>query len=79
MTGMSMAMAKAPSIRANLECMPASTKKFKMFMETSFGMKHWKTGHTLVLIPWGKQALSNMITVAIMWDDGVVVPHRSIN
>jgi hypothetical protein len=78
MSGMSMAMAGAESILAILGPMCASLRDIQMFMENTLSTEPWKKDHTLVAIPWRKPTLPKKIKVAIMWDDGVVVPHPPI-
>ena len=45
-----------------------------MFMEAALSMQPWKT-HTVIPLPWRQPTLPQKLKVAIMWDDGVVVPH----
>jgi Asp-tRNA(Asn)/Glu-tRNA(Gln) amidotransferase A subunit family amidase len=78
MRGMSMAMVGAESILAILGPMCASRRDINMFMEETLKTEPWKTDHTLVAIPWRKPTLPQKIKVAIMWDDGVVVPHPPV-
>ena len=78
MSGMSMAMAGAESIRAVLGPMCASARDIQMFMEHTLSTEPWKTDQSLVALPWRKPTLPKKIKVAIMWDDGVVVPHPPV-
>ena len=73
-----MAMAGAESILAILGPMCASQRDIQMFMEKSLSTEPWKTDHTLVAIPWRKPTLPKKIRVAVMWDDGVVIPHPPV-
>jgi amidase len=78
MKGMSYAMEGAESILGILGPMCASQRDIQMFMENVLGTQPWKKDPFLVPIPWRKPTLPNKIKVAIMWDDGVVVPHPPI-
>ena len=78
MSGMSMAMAGAESILAILGPMCASQRDIEMWMSSTLGTEPWKRDHTLVAIPWRQPTLGKKIRVAIMWDDGVVVPHPPV-
>ena len=78
MSGMSMAMTGAESILAILGPMCASARDIQMFMGSTLATKPWEKDHTLVAIPWRNPTLPKKIKVAVMWDDGVVVPHPPI-
>lgn len=53
-------------------------------METVLAAKPWFTEPSLVPIPWHKstnltdQLHGKRLKIAVMWDDGVVIPHPSI-
>jgi Asp-tRNA(Asn)/Glu-tRNA(Gln) amidotransferase A subunit family amidase len=78
MSGMSMAMAGAESILAILGPMVASCRDIEMFMKETLGTEPWKRDPSLVAIPWRQPTLGKKLKVAIMWDDGIVVPHPPI-
>ena len=53
-------------------------------METVLAAKPWFTEPSLVPIPWQKSANladqlhGKRLKIAVMWDDGVVIPHPSV-
>ena len=78
MRGMSAAMLGAESILPILGPMCASARDIQMFMGSALATKPWETDPSVVPVPWRNPTLRKKIKVAVMWDDGVVVPHPPI-
>ena len=61
-----------------------SLEGIKIFMKTVLTAKPWFNDPTLVPIPWRSEQLPlardghTALTVAVLWDDGVVRPHPPI-
>jgi amidase len=78
LAGMSFAMAGAESVLPILGPMCASQRDITMFMTLVLGTQPWKKDPFLVPVPWRQPWLGEKIRVAIMWNDGVVVPHPPV-
>ena len=52
----------------------------KLFMKTIIDAKPWYREPTLLPFPWREEDVfkGRKLKVAVMWDDGVVVPHPPV-
>jgi amidase len=78
MGGMSYAMEGGDSVLAIIGPMAASRRDVELWMSSILGTAPWNNDHSLVPIPWRNPTNSQKIKVAIMWNDGVVVPHPPV-
>ncbi|KAJ5273541.1 hypothetical protein N7478_008666 [Penicillium angulare] len=56
----------------------SSVEDLELFQKAVMDQEPWDDETSLVPVPWKTVAPSREITVAIMWDDGVVRPHPPV-
>lgn len=72
------------NIDATLGPLSTSLEGIELFMETILAAKPWVVDPSLVPIPWNKSAKladqlhGKRLKIAVMWNDGVVLPHPSV-
>jgi Asp-tRNA(Asn)/Glu-tRNA(Gln) amidotransferase A subunit family amidase len=74
-------MAGADPIPGVIGPMSASLKGIKLFMKTIIDSEPWLTEPALVPISWNSDfqiSAQKPLKIAIMWNDGVVIPHPPI-
>ncbi|KAJ5222724.1 uncharacterized protein N7469_008964 [Penicillium citrinum] len=57
---------------------PASIEDLELFQKAVLEQEPWENETSLVPLPWKTITPNRDITVAIMWDDGVVRPHPPV-
>ncbi|CAF4719151.1 unnamed protein product, partial [Rotaria sp. Silwood2] len=77
--GMMVTQARSQSILGTIGPLARAREDINLFMKIILDTEPWRTEPSLVPIPWRTITLdSTNLTVAVMWDDGVVQPHPPI-
>ncbi|CAF4807039.1 unnamed protein product [Rotaria sp. Silwood1] len=77
--GLMVAQAGSQSIIGVIGPLARTREDINLFMKTILDTEPWRIDPSLVPIPWRTITLdSKNLTVAVMWDDGVVRPHPPI-